>query len=151
PNSNYIINQGATFRPSASGTVKSLTVNSPIGYTAFGEATPRATLTESGGATVSIPANSGPALTLNMGTAGGTAELGVPISLTGTVAGQGGVKFTSSNITGKISYSKNIDLGTVARPFEVAHSTANDSAGDPDLQLNGIISGSGGGLIKTGP
>ncbi len=149
PNSNYIVNQGATFRPSVSGTIKSLTVNSPTGYTDPG-AVVRASITESGGAVTSINTTSGAGLKLDMSTATSAVDFGIPINLTGAVADTGGVQLVMANTTPKVSWSKPMDLGTVNRTFDIGHSTLNTTNGDPDLQFNGILSGAGG-LTKSGP
>ena len=149
PNSNYIVNQGATFRPSVSGTIKSLTVNSPTGYTDPGSVV-RASITESGGAVTSINTTSGVGLKLDMSTATAAVDFGIPINLVSIVANTGGVQLVMANTTPKVSWSKPMDLGTVQRIFDIGHSSTNQTAGDPDLQFNGIISGSGG-LTKSGP
>jgi autotransporter-associated beta strand protein len=149
PNSKYIVNQGATFRPSVSGTIKSLTVNSPIGYTDHNNVLRASVTASSDSIFTSINSVSGPSLTLDMSTATGTIDIGIPINLTGNVANEGGVTLINSNTTPKTGWAKNIDLGTVTRIFNVSHSAAVDASGDPDLQWSGVVSGSGG-LTKSG-
>ena len=140
PNSNLIVNNGGTLRFNITGAIgKSVTVNT--GGIAMGSAD--AVIT-------SLATNSGPALFYNFTGTTGAVSQGFMLKLTGTVAGQGGVKLAMQDATGKVTFSKNIDLGSVNRVFDIAHSSTNGAVQDPDLQVTGIVSGTGG-IIKTGP
>ncbi|CAN5577332.1 hypothetical protein BH09PLA1_BH09PLA1_31530 [soil metagenome] len=140
PNSNYVIN-GGILRPNFNGvTGKSIKVNSG------------GTLQASADAVVtSLNSNSGPSLWFNFTGTSGPITMGAFVNFIGTTAGQGGFKLSNQDATGKVSYSKGIDLGTVARPFDIAQSATNLGADDNDLQVNGPVNGAGGGITKTGP
>ena len=141
PNSNIIVNNGGTVRFNVLGeTTKSVKVNSG----GVAQANADATITN-------INATNGPSIFFNFTGTTGAVSQGFNCSFTGTVSGQGGFKLALDPVnTGKITFSKGIDLGTVSRPFEVPHSTANDPTGDPDLQVSGAVNGNGGGIVKTG-
>src|SRR5262249_46697422 len=94
PNSNYIVNKTGTIRFSMTGqTIKSMTVN--LGGVTSGSSDSVVTL---------IATNAGPALTLNQAGATSPVSLGAVFNLTGTVAGQGGVKLTNDNATPQVSW-----------------------------------------------
>ncbi|MBC8105728.1 MAG: autotransporter-associated beta strand repeat-containing protein [Anaerolineae bacterium] len=140
PNSNYIIN-GGTLRPNFNGvTGKSIKVNSG------------GTLQASADAVInSLNATSGPSLWFNFTGTTGPITMGAFVNFVGTTAGQGGFKLSNQDATGKVSYSKGMDLGTVQRPFDIAQSATNLGADDNDLQVNGAVNGAGGGITKIGP
>ncbi len=141
PNSNYIVNNGGTLRPNITGiTGKSIKVNSGGIVQASND-----------NIITSLNTNSGPSLWFNFTTTTGAIAMGVPVNFTGTTPGQGGFKLSNQDATSKVSYSKGIDLGAVARPFDIAQSALNAAGDDPDLQINGAVNGTGGGIIKIGP
>jgi fibronectin-binding autotransporter adhesin len=136
PDSNYIINNGGTLRANVTlNTAKSITINTGGIFQANNSST-----------ITNVANDNGFAVTMNYATASGAVTTGAVVNLTGATAGQGGIRLLSGAATGQVSWSQAMDLGLVSRTFEVA-----DSPGiDPDLQMNGVISGSGG-IIKTGP
>jgi autotransporter-associated beta strand protein len=89
-----------------------------------------------GGATLSLSATTGTALTMGDGT-----TLSDPIALTGG-SGTPGVTYNGATTTATISGS--LDLGTVIRTFNIAMGT-----GTTDMEISGVISGTGG-ITKLG-
>lgn len=141
PNSNYIVNNGGTLRPNFTGmTGKSVKVNSGGSFQASADAV-----------ITNLNNTTGPSIWFNFTTTSGAFTSGANVVFTGTTPGQGGFRLSLSDAAGKISYSKGIDLGTVSRPFEIAQSQTNVGVDDPDLQVNGIVAGNGGGIVKSGP
>jgi fibronectin-binding autotransporter adhesin len=145
PNSALILNSGGNVRFNFTGSsqtlntvYKSLTVNAGASF--------------SGSSGTLVDLNlvgtlTGPALMLNEAPATTGVTAGINTFLIGTTPGAGGVTITTSDTTGQITWSKNIDLGNVNRIFSVPMSAAN--AGGVDFQVTGRISGAGG-IIKTG-
>ena len=65
------------------------------------------------------------------------------------MAGEGGVKLSTNDAVGRTSISSTLDLGSVARPFDIGASALAATEQIPDLRFTGNITGSGG-LIKMG-
>ncbi len=96
---------------------------------------------------IDIDNNSGFALTLNAQGVAADPKYAVNVFLEGTgPSTTGGIVLMNNTGTAfSISETKNIDLGSVNRTIYATHGTSST-----DLQLNGVISGTGG-IIKAGP
>jgi autotransporter-associated beta strand protein len=96
---------------------------------------------------IDIDNNSGFALTLNAQGVAVDPKYAVYLFLEGTgPTTTGGIVLLNNTGTAfSISETKNIDLGSVNRTIYATHGTSST-----DLQLNGVISGTGG-IIKAGP
>jgi len=146
PNSHYIVNNTGLLRNSVVGTtVNKITIN-PGG--AVNASSASAT-------TMNVASTNGPSLHLNFpgGVGGGTVVMArLPLTLTGTVAGEGGVKLSADADTPAIrigASNSNFDLGSVSRTFDVAKGNPLNSF---DLRMDGFVIGGGanGGVVKTG-
>jgi autotransporter-associated beta strand protein len=143
PNSNYIVNSGGTLQVRVLGnTARSITVNTGGALA----------VTTANTTVVSLKNNNGVALTLNYATLVGDAAVSLPISLTGTTALQGGVKYignASAGIVGIGATGSPFDLGTVMRQFDIGEGQASNTY---DLRTRGPVNGGApnGGILKTG-
>lgn len=149
PNSNYIVNSGGTLQVRVIGnTARSVTVKTGGTFA----------VTTAGATIVSLKNNNGPALTLDYSTLVGDTAVSLPISLTGTVAGQGGVKYignAQAGIVGIGATTSAFDLGTVMRPMDIGKGRSNDTVTQPtpyDVRFRGPVTGGGvnGGITKIG-
>jgi autotransporter-associated beta strand protein len=151
PNSNYIINNGGGLRVSlADNTARSVTVNTGGLFS----------VSTAASQTVRLRNNDGFALTMNYAGLVGDAAVAMPLALTGTVAGQGGIRYVPSASAGIVSIGatgSTLELGTVMRPFDIG---AGASLATPapgaiaayDVRTRGPIAGGGtsGGILKLG-
>jgi fibronectin-binding autotransporter adhesin len=147
PNTHIIINSGGSARlNAANNTAASLTLNTGATASASSNTVTtalRGTATLNGTATTA-------SLIYNFATASGAVSPGgFNLFLTGTTDRSGGIMVVNGSATGITTFSKNIDVGALNRPFDIGSSSTNASVGDPDLSVSGRIQGAGG-FIKLG-